>query len=212
MIDTLFTYACENASYAHWIIFSLLLLSGLNIPISEDIILLGGGAIASTCLPKGQGAALHLYFWIFLGCYLAAWEGYWIGRLLGPKLYQFSLFRSLLTQKRMERLRSYYAKYGIFTFIIGRFCPGGVRSALFISSGLTKMPFGLFILRDGFACLLSTSVLFSIGYHFAANIDKIFAGFRNYSFWLFILFLMVITLILIYYGYVHYYKKKSNNN
>jgi len=212
MIESAFQYICENAQYAYWIIFLLLLLSGLNLPISEDIVLLGGGAVASTCLSHDQGYVLQLYFWIFLGCYLAAWEGYWIGRLLGPNLYRFKLFRTLLTQERMERLRGYYAKYGVFTFIIGRFCPGGVRSALFLSSGLTKMPFGLFILRDGFACLISTCVLFNIGYHFAANIDKVFKNFQTYSFWFLIFFLMVISASLIYYGYTYYYKKKSNNN
>jgi len=207
MIESAFSYICENANHAHWIIFLLLLLSGLNLPISEDIVLLGGGAIASTCLPHGQGYAVQLYFWIFLGCYLAAWEGYWIGRLLGPNLYRFKIFNSLITESRMERLRSYYAKYGIFTFIIGRFCPGGVRSALFISSGLTKMPFGLFLLRDGFACLISTFVLFNIGYHFAANIDKLLKGAQAYSFWFLIFFLIAITVSLIYYGYRYYYKK-----
>ena len=205
MIDAAFTYICENAIHAHWILFLLLLLSGLNLPISEDILLLGGGAIASTCLPKGNEYVIQLYFWIFLGCYLAAWEGYWIGRILGPNLYRFQLFRSLLTQQRLDKLRHYYAKYGIFTFIIGRFFPGGVRSALFLSSGLTKMPFPLFILRDGFACLLSTFTLFNIGYHFK--------GVQRYGFWFLILFLIAITVILIYYGYKYYlqYRSKKNN-
>ena len=209
MIESFFSYVCENATYAHWIIFLLLLLSGLNIPISEDIMLLGGGAIASTCLPDH---ALRLYIWIFFGCYLSAWEGYWIGRLLGPKLYRFRLFKSLITPARMEWLRSYYAKYGIFTFIIGRFCPGGVRTALFVSSGFTKMPFRLFIMRDGFACLLSTAVLFNIGYHFAANIDKILLHFHTYSSVFLIFFLVAIVSGLIYYGYKRYFKKDSHNN
>jgi len=209
MIENFFSYICENATQAHWVIFLILLLSGLNLPISEDLVLLGGGALAATCLPPGYGYAFQLYIWIFLGCYLAAWEGYWIGRLLGPNLYRIPLFRTLITQSLMDRLRAYYAKYGIFTFIIGRFCPGGVRSALFISSGLTKMPFRLFILRDGFACLLSTFVLFNIGYHFAANIDQVLQGFQKYSFRFLILFLVAISGGLIYYGCVHYYKKNQ---
>jgi membrane protein DedA with SNARE-associated domain len=208
MIETFLTYICEHAHHAPWIIFSLLLLSGINIPISEDMMLLGGGAIAATCF---QDHVLQLYFWIFLGCYLSAWEGYWIGRLLGPKLYQISLFKKIITPERMDWLRSYYAKYGIFTFIIVRFCPGGVRSALFMSSGLTKMPFPLFMMRDGLACLLSSSVIFSIGYHFAANIDKIFLYLKRYSLGFFTLFFIAITICLIYYGYHYYFKKESNN-
>lgn len=208
MIEALLSYICENAHHAPWIIFSLLLLSGLNIPISEDMMLLGGGAIAGTCF---QGYAWELYTWIFLGCYLSAWEGYWIGRLLGPKLYQVALFKKVMTPDRMDWLRSHYARYGVLTFIIVRFCPGGVRSALFMSSGFTKMSFPLFILRDGLACLLSTSIIFSIGYHFAGNIYKIFLYFKKYSLVFFSLFFVALTIALVYYGYQHYFNKKSDN-
>ncbi len=207
MIESLLHYICEHAHHAPWIIFFLLLLSGLNIPISEDMMLLGGGAIANTCF---QDHVWQLYIWIFLGCYLSAWEGYWIGRLLGPKLYQITFFKKIITPGRMEWLRSYYAKYGIFTFIIVRFCPGGVRSALFMSSGLTKMPFPLFMIRDGFACLLSSSIIFSVGYHFAENIDTIFLYLKRYSLLFFALFFVALTTVLIYYGYLYYLKREPN--
>lgn len=177
-MEGILTYICEHASHAHWIIFCLLLLSGLNIPISEDVLLLGGGAIASTCIPDH---AIRLYLWIFFGCILSAYEAYWIGRILGPKLYDFRFFSHLVTPKRVKLLQYYFAKFGIFTFIIGRFCPGGVRNTLFMTSGFSKMPFPLFMLRDGVGCLLSTLVTFNIGYFFGQNIDQILLHFRLYS-------------------------------
>lgn len=177
-MEDLFAYVCVHAHNAYWIIFLLLLLTGFCIPISEDILLLGAGAIASTCIPDHL---VKLYLWVFFGCIFSAWEAYWIGRLAGPKLYRIPLFRSTLTTRRLNLLRHYYAKFGIWTFIIGRFCPGGVRNALFMSSGLTKMPFPLFILRDGTGCLISTLTLFSLGYHFGKNHEAIFAYFREYE-------------------------------
>lgn len=177
-MEEIFHYICDHAHNAHWIIFCLLLLTGLNIPISEDILLLSGGAIASLCIPDHT---LKLYLWIFFGCYLSAWEAYWIGRLLGPKLYRSPLFRSVITPHRLNQLRTFYAKFGVFTFIIGRFCPGGIRNALFMSSGLTKMPFYLFILRDGLGCLISSSVIFSAGYYFSQNIDSILFYVKRYE-------------------------------
>ncbi|WP_228840597.1 DedA family protein [Candidatus Protochlamydia phocaeensis] len=191
-------YICEHANQAHWIMFCLLLLTGLNLPISEEIMLIGGGAIASTCIPDH---ALRLYIWIFLGCYLSAWEAYWIGRLLGPRLYRIRLFKFIITPHRLDWLRHYYAKFGIFTFIVGRFCPGGIRNALFMSSGLTKMPFHLFILRDGLACLLSSLVFFHLGYHFGENIDPILVYFQRYSDWFLI---GILTLILAGFAYLWY--------
>ena len=193
-METLFSYICEHAHNAHWIMFGLLLLAGLNLPISEDLMLLFGGAIASRCIPD---QTLHLYLWIFAGCYISAWEAYWIGHLLGPRLYTIRPFRYIITQERMEKLRHYYAKFGVFTFIVGRFCPGGIRNALFMSSGLTRMPFGLFILRDGFACLLSSITIFTIGYHFGEHIDTIAHAFEHYSHWFLGLLIVVIAAILI---------------
>jgi membrane protein DedA with SNARE-associated domain len=195
-METVLTYICEHASHAHWIIFCLLLLSGLSIPISEDVLLLGGGAIASTCIPDH---AVHLYLWIFFGSLLAAYEAYWIGRILGPKLYDIRLFSLLVTPHRVRRLQYYFSKFGIFTFIVGRFCPGGVRNTLFMTSGFTKMPFSLFMLRDGFACLLSTFVLFSIGYFFGQNIDKIVLHFQRYSEYFIAFFCVLATAGLTYY-------------
>lgn len=178
VLESLFFYICEHVHYAPWILFSLLLLTGLCIPISEDLLLLSGGVIASTCL---SGHAIELYGWLFSGSLLAAWEAYWIGRLLGPKLYQVPVFKSIVTPHRLEVLRDYYARFGLFTFIVGRFCPGGIRNALFMSSGLSKVPFQNFILRDTLACLISTLSFFFLGYKFGQHFDLINSFFKRYT-------------------------------
>ncbi len=177
-MESFLAYICEHALQAPYIIFLLLLLAGFNVPISEDLMLLIGGIIASTCIPEHT---LYLYIWIFFGCWLSAWEAYWVGRLLGPKLYTIKWFSHILTPHRIERLHYYYEKFGVLTFIVGRFFPGGVRNALFITSGLGKMPFLKFISRDFVGCLISTSVIFSIGYQFGEYHEKIFHFFKIYN-------------------------------
>lgn len=204
-MEAILSFICEHAHYAPWIMFGLLLLGGLNLPISEDLMLLGGGAIASTCIPDHT---LEIYLVIFLGCYLSAWEAYWIGRLLGPRLYHIRPFKFIITPNRLERLRHYYAKFGIFTFIIGRFCPGGIRNALFMSSGLTHMPFGMFILRDGLACLISSAVFFQLGYHFGAHFDTLLFYFNRYSHW-FIIVILILSLIGLSYWYTRHIFNKA---
>jgi membrane protein DedA with SNARE-associated domain len=209
MLESLFAFICAHAHHAHWIIFCLLLLAGLSLPISEDLMLLGGGAIASTCIPEH---ALRMYIWIFFGCYLSAWEAYWMGRLLGPRLYHIPLFKSVVTPHRLQVLRQYYARFGFFTFIVGRFIPGGIRNALFISSGLTKMPFHLFILRDGIACLISSALLFHIGYRFGQNFDLILYYFNLYTHWFLGIILTLAVTGIIYLWYSHGSKQKEYKN
>lgn len=169
-MESLFSFVCDYSASAYWILFLLLMLSGFYVPISEDIIVITGGAIAASCIPE---ETYRLYIWLYFGCWISAWEVYWLGRLLGPKLYTFPWFRHFLTEKRTERLHHYYEKFGVFTFIIGRFLPGGVRNTLFLTSGLGKMPFLKFIMRDGFACLLSSMTYFYIGFQFGDNYDHI---------------------------------------
>ena len=53
MMETLTYWICLHAEEAHWIIFLMLLLAGLNVPLSEDVLLLCGGAIVGTCVSKG---------------------------------------------------------------------------------------------------------------------------------------------------------------
>lgn len=157
-MDSLFEGGlCVYAHSAYWILFTLLMLSGLFLPISEELILITGGAIAGNCIPEHT---LHLFLWVYAGAWLSAWEVYWIGRLAGPKLYDLRGIKRYLTKKRVDRLHHYYEKFGIFTFIVGRFLPGGVRNTLFLTSGLGKMPFMKFILRDGIACLMSSATFF----------------------------------------------------
>lgn len=201
-MESILTFICNNAHDAHWIIFTLLMLAGLNVPISEDLLLLTGGVIASTCIPDHT---LHLYAWIYMGCWVSAWEAYWIGRLFGPKLYDIRWFSRFITRERIDRLHHYYEKFGIFTFMVGRFIPGGVRNALFITSGLGKMPFLKFIARDGFSCLISSSTLFYLGYSFGEHHEQIFEYFKTYEKIAITLLATIITTICL----VVYYRKKK---
>jgi membrane protein DedA with SNARE-associated domain len=177
-MEDLLGWACQHANDAYWLVFAILFLAGLNIPISEDIVLITAGALARTCLQDDL-------FFFFLCCYLAAWmsawQVYWIGRLLGPKLYAISWFKRMASPDRIERLHYYYERYGIWTFIGGRFIPGGVRNALFLTCGLGKMPFFRFVSRDAVAAFFSTVWLFGIGYLFAEHHQAVMRFFKKYN-------------------------------
>lgn len=177
-MQEIFSYICQNAEYAPHIFLSLLFLAGLNIPISEDFLLLTAGALVSKCIPDQY---YSLYFWMFLGCWLSGAQTYWIGRIFGPKLYRIRIFKKIITPERIAKLSSYYEKFGILTFILGRFIPGGVRNTLFITSGMGKMPFLTFFARDFIASLISTSVIFYFGFLFGENYELLSSTFIKYN-------------------------------
>ncbi|MBS4167989.1 DedA family protein [Parachlamydia sp. AcF125] len=193
-MEEILQYACSHAHSAHWFIFLLLMLAGFNVPISEDLCLLTAGTLASTCIPE---QTLRLFVWVYMGCWLSASIAYWIGRRLGPRLYDIRWFNRILTPQRIARLHHYYEKFGIFTFIIGRFVPGGARNALFMTAGLGKMHYLKFLLRDGFACLISSSALFYLGYSFGANYAFLIRTFKTYNFIFISILASLITLSLL---------------
>ncbi len=199
-MESILNFITENADHAHWVIFIMIMLAGLNVPFSEDVLVLAGGAIASTYVPENT---LQIFFWIFLAAWMSAWEAYWIGRLLGPKLYDIKWFSHVLTVNRIERLHYYYEKFGILTFFIGRFIPGGARNALFMTSGLGKMPFHKFILRDCPACFLQVFVLFYLGYLLGENYQVVAETIKSYNNF----FLGIFSLLLIL-GIIWAYKRK----
>ena len=177
-MENLFSAVAQAAPNAYWILFLMLLLAGLNIPISLDLIVISGGVLGNLYV---QDHLIRLYLFLLAGCILAGWEAYWVGRILGPRLYTMRPFKKWITQQRVEKLKKLYEKFGIFLFLVGRFIPGGVRNALFMTSGLCKMPFLTFILRDAAGCILSVTTLFCLGYFFAEKREELFSFFMAYN-------------------------------
>jgi membrane-associated protein len=177
-METVLSFVQMHAQDAHWIFFCLILLSGFNLPVSEDAVIIIGGAITAVYLTEHT---LRMVSFLFIASILSAWITYWIGRLLGPKLLSYPWFNRVITQKRIDKIKSYFIEYGLYTFMGVHFLPGAARNALFFTSGLTQMPFRVFALRDGLAVIFPFSILFTTGYLFGGNLDIILHYLKVYS-------------------------------
>jgi membrane-associated protein len=199
-MENIIQFIFEHAQYAHWIVFGSLMLAGLNIPISEDLMIIFSAVLAATVVPENT---YKLFIAVFLGCYLSDWVCYWIGRHFGPKLWNIKWFARTFDQKRITQVHQYYAKYGFLTLLIGRFIPFGVRNGLFLTAGLGKMPFRKFILSDGIACVCSNSVLFTLAYMVGKNYELLLDTLKTINIFLFAAF--VVSII----GFIWYKRKKK---
>jgi membrane-associated protein len=199
-MDTIIQFIFEHAQHAHWIVFGALMLAGLNIPISEDVMIILSAVLAATVVPENT---TKLFLGVFLGCYFSDWVCYGIGRHFGPKLWQIKWFAKTFDQKKIDQVHQYYAKYGFLTLLIGRFIPFGVRNGLFLTAGLGKMPFGKFIASDGIACLLSNSVLFALAYTVGKNYEAMLEAIKTFNIFLFTAFVVAII------AFIWYKRKKK---
>ena len=51
-MQSIIDFIFQNAAHAHWIIFASFILAGLNIPISEDILIIISATLASKVVPQ----------------------------------------------------------------------------------------------------------------------------------------------------------------
>lgn len=199
-MEQLIQFITDHASHGHWVIFIALLLAGCNVPISIDVVMILSAVLASSF---AQENAPWLFGSVLFGCIFSAWISYFIGRFAGDKLSSAPLFSKLLHPSKLEKMQNFYAKYGIWTFIIGRFIPFGVRNCIFMTSGMSKMPFKTFAIRDAIGCTLWVSSCFTLFYFVGQNFAAIWSGVKTFNLIIFIAFsVTVIT--------TFWYKLKKN--
>ncbi len=170
MIDPVLAWLGSHIHNFPLVIFLALLLGGLNLPVSEDVLV-----IMSALLCQNEKANIPVFYaCIFFGATISDWLVYFWGWLLGRGLISNRYFRKIIKKDNTIRFSKALERYGIFTYIIMRFIPFGVRNILSMTSGFVGFPFYKFVFFDAIATLCSTSALFSLAYFFGRTGGKYF--------------------------------------
>lgn len=150
-----------------WFIFGLLLLSGIGIPLGEDIIIIPAGILLQ------QSDQLSL--WPML---LAAYAGVVVGDLLwftvcsklGSRLLHMKWFKRVAHPKRMLQLKYQFDTRGVWVIVMARFIPAS-RTTTIAAAGLMHMKFWKFALATALCCLVTAPAQLFAGWWIAASID-----------------------------------------
>lgn len=194
-MEQLYYFISQHSGKAPWILFGLFLCAGLNIPISIDILIIIASLLAATVIPE---ATIPLYLSAFFGCYFSAWLAYWVGRLIGRKLLGTKWLSKLLPESKLVKIENFYRRHGFLTLLIGRFIPFGIRNGIFMSTGISKLSFGLFALRDIFPAFLWSTAAFW-GFHaLGSNYDKLVNCVKTINLLLFCAFGVTVIAIICY--------------
>lgn len=161
------------AAHAGWLgayaaVAGVLLLSGLGLPIPEDIPLLIGGWMC------GMGYA-NIWVMVPLGfvCVLGAdLLVFLMGRVYGHHVPRLPVIRRYLTPARLAAAERSFQKHGGKTLFVARFLPG-VRSAIYFTAGTFKISTWKMLAFDGLAALLSAPALVLVGYFGTRHFDKV---------------------------------------
>ena len=154
--------------YTYPALLLLLSAAGLGVPISEDLVLLIAGALASHGVTRFVPTLLAGYFGVILGDALI----YHWGKKLGPAAYEHRLVRKVISPERADKLRRHFARHGFWTVVVGRHTPG-LRAPIFFLSGASGVSFGTFLLADMLSAAVTVPAVVTLGYLFGEHLDDI---------------------------------------
>jgi len=152
--------------------FAALVAGGIGIPpIPEEIPTISAGIWVAT--DPGYGPARWLILPVcFAGVLVSDVMLYGIGRLWGPSLLNHRFVKRWLPPEIRERTEQNFHNYGLKILLFIRWLPG-IRSPMFITVGIMRLPLLLFILADGIAAIFGHSVLFFLAWWFGDQFKEL---------------------------------------
>ena len=163
-----FSLLSEYIEFFPLVAFLGLLLAGINLPVSEDLIIITGALVSH----DEQSNIILILGSIYIGVIVSDFMVYWIGSKVRKGAAKTTFFIRVIPEKALDKMHYYLGRYGVFTFIICRFIPFGVRNTLFFSAGFFNLRFKLFVVYDIIAAMISVNTLFFLIYYFGEDIKR----------------------------------------
>jgi membrane protein DedA with SNARE-associated domain len=160
-------------------VFLVLLVSGMGVPIPEELPIAIAAMMARWDVMRWEGALLACMGGALAGDVLL----YWLGRHFGRRILRWSIVRRVLTPVREARIMDAYRHHGLKFLVVARLVMG-LRSAAFLTAGLVRVPFLWFFLVDLVAVLVSVSLTFGVAYAVADSVAVAVARVRELQLWI----------------------------
>ncbi len=143
-------------------IIVVLILTGTGLPIPEEVPIIAAGVLSA----HGQ-----LVWWLALpSCLFGALVGdclmYWIGFHFGRSvLREHPYWAHFVKPEREAQIERMLHTHGLKVFFLARFLVG-LRSPVYLSAGIMRVPFRRFFLIDLVCATSVISVFFGLSYYF----------------------------------------------
>lgn len=145
----------------------ILILSGIGLPVPEEVTLILGGYLAYL----GFVDYWKVMYVLIAGIIVADIFGYWLGRFAGTWASK-RLSRSKVMKHFLEKAHRYFEKYGEMVIIFSRALIG-VRVVIPLLAGHFRMNFLKFVIFDVIGAIPWTFALVSIAYYFGLGLETI---------------------------------------
>lgn len=151
---------------AYSAIVGLLLVSGLGVPLPEDITLIGAGVLTALGSISIWGAVTVGIFGVLLGDAIL----YTLGRVYGRKAFTLPLIRTIMTPRRIVMAERRILRNSHFICFTARFLPG-LRAPIYLTAGIMGVRPVVFYGLDGLAALISVPIWIWVGNWVGENLE-----------------------------------------
>lgn len=151
---------------AYSAIVGLLLISGLGVPLPEDITLIAAGILTALGSISIWGAMIVGIFGVLLGDAIL----YTLGRVYGRRAFQLPVIRTIMTPRRIAMAERRILRNSQLICFTARFLPG-LRAPIYLTAGIMGVRPLVFYGLDGLAALISVPVWIWVGHWVGENMD-----------------------------------------
>lgn len=157
-------------------LFFVLLICGVGVPLPEDIPLITAGFLAYS----GDIALIPAIIVSMVAILAGDSMIFYIGRRWGASVLSHRYMRRVLPERRLERVRKYFNRYGDWTVFFARFIVG-LRAATFWAAGTMHVRYSKFVLFDLLAAVLSVPLWILLGWYFGDDIERALRLLKNFE-------------------------------
>lgn len=122
----------------------------------------------------------------FAACFLGVWAGdvglYALARTFGRPIADRLLARRRRAAEALAQSERLFARHGWLALVICRFVPGS-RLPTYLSAGLLRMPFGIFLLGTGVFAAIWVTLVFQLVIRFGDLAPRVFHQIERYGGW-----------------------------
>lgn len=165
MIELLLSH---GSTLAYFAIIAILVLTGMGLPIPEEVPVIAAGVLSS----HGHLDPVLAFFACLVGAILGDCVMYWIGFHFGRSfLRDHPWWVRVVNPQREAMIERQIQLHGFKVFFVARFMVG-LRSPVYFSAGILRIPFRRFLLIDLFCATAVIGTFFWLSYLFGEPITR----------------------------------------
>ena len=154
--------------YGPFAVFLLLMLTGIGVPLGEDLILIPAGILL------GFGELQPIWMtglFAYLGVLCSDCMWFVLCWTYGTPLLHKRWFKRAVHPRRLLEIKHQIERRGMWVIVIARFVPGS-RTPAITAAGVLHLSFWKFALATGAACLVTVPLQLGLGYFISQGVGS----------------------------------------